>query len=93
MCALYFTLNVLKYTLATCILPLLSNGDFGDDCSEGQTIALGKVCPRVCDTDYTNSVSSVECISAGSLDASPMCTGELRLDIISFLHLYFNNTL
>ena len=63
------------YFVATCVLPPVSNGEFGGDCSEGQTLFLGKVCPLVCDTNYQESVASVECIDAGNLDAIPTCTG------------------
>ena len=64
-----------KYFDANCVLPPISNGEFGGDWSEGQTILIDKVCPLVCDTNYQASVASVECIDAGNLDAIPTCTG------------------
>ena len=72
----YFILQ--QRTLATCVLPPINNGNYGDNCSEGQTIDLGEVCIVVCDPNYQESVPSVECISAGNLDALPTCIGTFR---------------
>ena len=63
--------------LGVCTLPPIQNGNYGD-CSEGQVIELSKTCSVVCDPNFKESVSSVECISAGNLDDLPSCTGEPR---------------
>ena len=77
------------FNSATCTVPPLSNGNYGTSCIEGSTISVGTVCSVVCESNYEESVSNIECIGAGTLDTiSPTCTG-ISCVIILFIHLKF----
>ena len=68
-------------------MPSVDNGNYAG-CNEGSAVDVGTQCTVSCETNYSPSTASVSCISAGSLNQLPECTGRSLLRKVNKLNTF-----